>query len=430
MNRGDDAGKVTIGSTELDEDRFSRFKLITWWEQERLREANVLVIGAGALGNEILKNLALLGMRHLVVVDMDRIEYSNLSRSVLFRAEDVGLSKSARAAASVREIAPDAMVHNLDANVLSEIGLGVFAWADVILAGLDNREARLWINRSAWKVNRPWIDGAIEGINGVARLFLPGKPPCYECTLGETDWAILEKRLSCNLLTREEMSGGKTPTTPTTSSVIAGIQVQEAVKLLHGLPVLAGQGFVFEGLRHSSYLSSYTANPECMSHVQPITPVHYTGTSESTTLEQLHDFAREKLDSDDVYLEFSRDIIESLQCPKCGAKEDLYAAVGSVSSSKGTCPSDGTMREVITIHGYHSGDPIGARRISEIGLPLFDHFVARSGTKELPILISGDAPLVLGELTYHSPVIWEKVQSSYEEVNGDNPETQTKDEHD
>jgi molybdopterin/thiamine biosynthesis adenylyltransferase len=130
-----------------------------------------------------------------------------------------------------------------------------------VLGGLDNREARLWINRAAWKTNRPWVDGAIEGINGVARVFLPGQPPCYECTLGETDWAILDKRMSCNLLLHEPNPQGRVPTTPTISSIIAGIEVQEAVKVLHGLPTLAGKGYVFEGLHHTSYVTEYTENP-------------------------------------------------------------------------------------------------------------------------------------------------------------------------
>ena len=72
--------------------------------------------------------------------------------------------------------------------------------------------------------------------------------------------------MSCNLLTREANVDGKVPTTPTISSIVAGIQVQEAVKLIHGMPTLAGHGFVFEGLNHSSYRVEYTANPDCMSH--------------------------------------------------------------------------------------------------------------------------------------------------------------------
>src|SRR5271156_1281445 len=138
---------VRVLADDLEEDRFSRFRLIGWWDQERLRNANVVVIGAGALGNEILKNLALLGVRRILIVDLDRIEYSNLSRSVLYRPDDVGQSKAQTAARAARSLADDAVVHALDANILTQVGLGLFGWADVIIAGLDNREARLWINR-------------------------------------------------------------------------------------------------------------------------------------------------------------------------------------------------------------------------------------------------------------------------------------------
>src|SRR5215469_2374325 len=257
---------ITIPKSALREDRYSRLRLIPWWDQEKISSARVLVIGAGALGNEILKNLALLGFRQVIVVDMDRIDESNLSRTILYRESDIGGYKVDVAARAYRAITPDARVQPLVANVTRDCGLGLFASCDLILAGLDNREARLWINRSAWKVNRPWIDGAIEGINGVARVFPPGAAPCYECTLGEVDWAILEKRMSCNLLLREADVQGKVATTPSISSIIAGVQVQEAMKLIHGLPTLASRGYVFEGLNHTSYVVEYTENPSCMNH--------------------------------------------------------------------------------------------------------------------------------------------------------------------
>ena len=63
-----------------DEDRYARFRLIAWWDQQKLAAAKVLVVGAGALGNEVLKNLCLLGVGHVYVVDFDTIEESNLSR--------------------------------------------------------------------------------------------------------------------------------------------------------------------------------------------------------------------------------------------------------------------------------------------------------------------------------------------------------------
>ncbi|MCW5962654.1 MAG: ThiF family adenylyltransferase [Bryobacterales bacterium] len=205
---------VRVDTAELQDDRFSRLRLLPWWRQDVIEAARVLVVGAGALGNEILKNLALLGFRDVLVVDLDCIEASNLSRGVLFRQEDVGQAKANVAARAVRALYPNCRIQGMHANVLQDIGLGVFDWADVIIGGLDNREARLFLNRAAWKLGKPWIDGAIEGLNGVARVFEAGKPACYECTLGEVDWAILNRRMSCNLLTSADEEAGKVATTP------------------------------------------------------------------------------------------------------------------------------------------------------------------------------------------------------------------------
>lgn len=381
-----------------NDDRFSRFRLIGWWDQEKLRSARVLVIGAGALGNEILKNLALLGFANIVVVDLDSIEASNLSRSILFRAADVGRRKADVAAGAVRSIFPEAKVHSITANVVHSLGLGLFNWADVVLAGLDNREARLWINRACWKMNKPWIDGAIEGINGVARAFLPGKPPCYECTLGETDWAILNKRMSCNLLALESDVAGKVATTPTISSIIAGLQVQEAVKLLHGLPVLAGQGFIFEGLNHTSYKVEYTENADCMSHhtFAEVDPLRER--SHELTLAQLLDRARRQVGSQDVVIEFSRDVIHKLACSGCGAEEELFAAAGTVPYARGKCPACGQMRAVITAHSYSGQESFGTRTLAQLGLPAFDVFTARSAEREIAYLMAGDEKEVMGQM--------------------------------
>ena len=381
-----------------EEDRYSRLRLIPWWDQEKIRAAKILVIGAGALGNEILKNLALLGFHNIVVVDLDHIETSNLSRAILFRASDVGRSKADTVASAYEALLPEATVRPLTANVMQDCGLGLFAWADVILAGLDNREARLWINRCAWKVNRPWIDGAIEGINGVARAFLPGHAPCYECTLGETDWAILDRRMSCNLLLHKAHTEGRVPTTPTISSIIGGIQVQEAVKLLHGMPTLASKGYIFEGLHHTSYVVNYTENPDCLSHYTLENIVQIPEPSNALTLEQLRHRAAVDLGSDEVVLEFSRDIIHQLVCPKCGEEETCFVPVGAIRYDRGRCPRDGSMRVVQTLSGYRGESELAGRRLDQLGLPLFDIFTARSADAEISYCISGDAPSVLGPL--------------------------------
>ena len=387
-----------ISEDELRDDRFSRLRLISWWDQEKIAKCRLLVIGAGALGNEILKNAALLGFTQVVVVDLDRIEESNLSRAVLYRAGDVGKFKADAAASAYRSMAVEACVHPIVANVVHGCGLGLFEWSDIIVAGLDNREARLWINRSAWKVNRPWIDGAIEGINGVARVFLPGTPPCYECTLGEVDWALLQKRMSCNLLVLEPTVEGKIPTTPTISSIIAGIQVQEAVKLIHGMPTLASKGYVFEGMNHSSYTVEYTENPDCMSHYTLPQIVHLSETSAELTLEALRRRAQSDLESRDVAIEFSRDIVQKFVCPACQEEEELYRPVGSVAFQRAKCAKDGQLRTVSTLHSYSGEEELGGRTLDTLGLPLLDVFTARSGDREIAYIPYGDAPLVLGPL--------------------------------
>lgn len=395
---------VDVPQNGATEDKYSRLRLISWWDQEKIARCRLLVIGAGALGNEILKNAALLGFRKIVVVDMDRIEESNLSRAVMFRAEDVGESKAEVAARAYHSLAPEATVRPFRANVIQECGLGLFEWSDVILAGLDNREARLWINRSAWKVNRPWIDGAIEGINGVARVFLPGMAPCYECTLGEVDWELLQKRMSCNLLTLEPAAEGKIPTTPTISSIIAGVQVQEAVKLIHGLPTLASKGFIFEGMNHSSYVVEYTSNQDCMSHYTLPEIIRLPETSAELTLRDLRERAQADLASSQVAVEFSRDVLQKFVCPICKREEELYRPVGSVPFEQAACKNDGHLRTVISLHGYSGEAELDKYRLSDLGLPPLDIFTARAGDREIGYMPYGDAPLVLGTLADQAAV--------------------------
>jgi molybdopterin/thiamine biosynthesis adenylyltransferase len=389
-------------TTAEQEDRFHRFRLISWWDQDRLRNARVLVIGAGALGNELLKNLALLGVGNVLVADMDRIENSNLSRSVLYRASDNGQLKATAAARASKEIYPDLNVHAFNGNVVYDLGLGVFRWADVVLGGLDNREARLAINRACWKVNRPWIDGAIEAIQGTARVFVPDGPaqaaPCYECTMSETDWRLLNLRRSCNLLTRQEMQNGKTPTTPTISSIIAGVQTQEAVKLLHGMESFPGKGWVFVGLSADSYQVEFQRKEDCYSHEPLDEIISLDARADTLTVRDLLGLARERL-GPTAEIEMGRDILEKLVCPKCHASETLFASLGKVTADKSWCPTcKDVRRDVVTFHKIRGNEAFVNQTLASIGVPAFDILIARAGGRSVGFELSGDAADVLGPL--------------------------------
>lgn len=398
-----DSNTIQITATDAnaeEHDRFHRFKLIGWWDQEKLANAKVLVIGAGALGNEIIKNLALLGVGNILVADLDRIENSNLSRSVLYRAIDNGSYKAEVAARAARDIYPGLKSHHFNGNVVYDLGLGVFRWADVVIGGLDNREARLAINRNCWKLNKAWIDGAIEQIQGVARVFSPithPEGPCYECTMSATDWKLLANRRSCNLLTRSEMQAGKTPTTPTISSIIAGVQCQEAVKLLHDMETIAGRGWVFAGLTADSYSIEYQAKPDCYSHdtLESIVPLQ--GGTATVTTGGLLALARKML-GPDTELEIARDMLEKLVCPNCHAEQLMYVSLGKVKADAAPCPHCGTRRDPVTFFKIRGNEPFLNKTLADIGVPPFDILIARGGGQSIGFELSGDAQAVLGPL--------------------------------
>ena len=124
----------TASPLVLDADeRFSRFDKVEWWDRSRMRSARVLVAGAGALGNEVIKNLALLGIGHLAVADMDHVEISNLTRSPLFRASDAGQPKAECAVRAARDLYPDIDARALVGNITADLGLGWVRWADVVV---------------------------------------------------------------------------------------------------------------------------------------------------------------------------------------------------------------------------------------------------------------------------------------------------------
>lgn len=382
-----------------DEGRFSRFELIGWWDQSRLAAARVVVIGAGALGNELLKNLALLGVGNVFVADLDRIEQSNLSRSVLYRESDCGRRKAEVAAERAAEIYPEMRTQAFHGNVVHDLGLGVYRWADVILGGLDNREARVSINQSAARVGKVWIDGAIERLDGVARVFDAATGPCYECTMSDVDWKMLEARRSCALLTRDEMEQGKVPTTPTTSSIVAGVQAQEAVKLLHGMETLSGQGFVFDGMWHQSYVVNYSRLEDCPAHesfesVEEL-PLKTTETRAGDFLERV----RSDLGPAAV-IEVNSDLLESLTCASCNVTEPLFASLGKVTESQGKCAACGENRSPDMYHTIGDQPQLLDKTLAELGVPEWDILTGRAGLKQRHYEFSGDRETVLGKLSH------------------------------
>lgn len=388
---------LELKSSDFEEDRYARLRLIPWWDQDRLKNATIMVVGAGAIGNELIKNLTLLGIGKILIFDMDSIESTNLTRSVLFRSNDVGRFKAEVAAERAREINPDVKTKSFVSNIIDDVGLGVFRRSDVVLGGLDNREARLSINQSCYKVNKPWIDGAIEALNGFARVFVPGRGACYECTMTETDWMLINKRKSCALLTHEQMAQGKIPTTPTSSSVIAGIQVQELLKLLHkdrNLPTLTGKGFVFNGLTHDSYVVEYQEKADCMSHDTYEEIIEKPWSARTTTLKEI--FLQVKNDlGEKAVVDFDRDIATLGHC-SCGQRKEIYQPVHKLKAETVKCPGCGKQMSFDVIHSINGEESFLDKTPFEIGLPLLHIVGGRKGISMKYYEFTNDVEEVFG----------------------------------
>jgi adenylyltransferase/sulfurtransferase len=380
--------------------RYHRQSLIGWWDQERVRSARILVLGAGALGNEILKNLALLGVGDVLVYDMDLIEESNLSRCVLFRESDGGAAKARVAVDRMRELNPDVRAEGRVENLSHKAGLGVFVWADVVICGVDNREARIFVNGACSRARRRWVDGAIEGLSGIARVFDPAEGSCYECTMNETDRKLVAERRSCALLARDVVEAGHVPSTAVAASVVAAIEVQEAIKILHQQPSLSGEGLHINGLWSDVSRVKYPRREDCTGHetLPPVVPLGLA--SSAVTLEALLERAEREL-GEEAVLDFSRDVVVSLECSSCGIREPRPGVLGELREKDAACPRCGTHR-IVEFASSASRDGIIdlSRTPAQIGLPLFDVLVARSGLeRQQAWLFDGDAPAVLGSLS-------------------------------
>lgn len=250
---------------------------LSWFKQAKVEEARIMVVGCGALGNEVLKDLVLFGVQHLVIVDFDRIEPSNLSRSILFSRTDAEQHayKVDAAANRLREINPQIDVQTIKGDIAHEVGLGLLQQMDVAICCVDNRYARYCLNRLCMRAGTPWVDGGIDALEGTCRVFIPGKN-CYACNLGPEGLKELARRRSCSSIIQKNEEAGRVPTTPITASIIAAVQVQEAMKLIHReeteqgeLTSLCGKMFYYEGQHLTSRLVSFQAwDDDCPVHEQ------------------------------------------------------------------------------------------------------------------------------------------------------------------
>lgn len=415
---------------------FDRQERIEWWSQSQLSNAHVLVVGAGALGNEVLKNLSLLGVGHILVIDFDTIEDSNLSRTVLFRTSDAadGASKAIVAARRARDLNPNprAIIQSIQGNVVWELGSGIYRHVDLVIGCLDNTEARLAVNLGCWQAEKTWIDGGIWELSGSVAVYDASRDKaCYECGMTAERYRLAKVRYSCtNETVKAKIRQGHEPTTQTTSAVIAAIQSQEAVKLLHSLPSFAGRQMIFNGASHFYNGGDYnpmttmelTLNPACLCHSEDrfehVLELDEARASE-TTARQLIAMVEANTGVSNLRLELGRTFVVEAICSQCNQHIDLRRPLYRVRdidavcpTCKVTCPSCGAISE-----GQPDCPNCGQADISELRLLTF-HTLSAAEPEMDPFLDYTLANLGIPPL-HIVRVLSESVQHFNVELTGD-----------
>jgi molybdopterin/thiamine biosynthesis adenylyltransferase len=188
------------------------------------REVKVLVVGLGGLGSFVATELAHLGVKNLILVDNDKVSFSNLNRQILYGYADVGKSKALVAARRLRSIYPDLKIEAFDARLTPANGKYLVEKADIVIDCTDNFATKKFLNKLAYHLKRGFISAGVGAWEGWVASFpffdKSDEIPCLECIFPKDVEALKE-------LEKENI-----PTAVTTVAVIASLQVQEFIKML------------------------------------------------------------------------------------------------------------------------------------------------------------------------------------------------------
>jgi adenylyltransferase/sulfurtransferase len=375
----------------MEAERYDRQQRIAGWKQPALSAARVIVAGAGALGNEAIKNLALMGVGHILIIDFDRIELSNLSRAALFLERDVGRAKAEVAAERASQLNPEIQARHINGDLFSDIGLGFYRHADLVIGALDNVAARSQVGLSCGLAGIPFLDGGMWAWGGEVRWFKGGAETCFECTLSYDDRKFAFERRSCTCFRQldDEQATRITPTTISIAAIIGGLLAQEAAQFLCGLEIQGGEALVYNGLKRSLHRSTLARDAQCPYH-EP-----YAGVQElemqaaSATVSDILRGVEPEL-AGACSLELGRDFLLSFRCSSCGAQEEVNALVNRMDESSSVCPRCGHARQPSIINSVTSDHALAGRSLSELGVPPGEVLVARAGEQLRLYELTGD----------------------------------------
>ena len=245
------AAELTIDEVR----RYSRHLIIPdvgMTGQKRLKNAKVLVVGAGGLGSPALLYLAAAGVGTLGVIDFDVVDESNLQRQIIHGQADVGRPKALSARDSIKEVNPyiDVVVH--EEALTNDNVMEIFSRYDLIVDGTDNFATRYMVNDACVLLGKPYVWGSIYRFDGQASVFWADYGPCYRCLYPEPPPPGMVP--SC-------AEGG---VLGVLCASIGSIQVTEAIKLITGTgDSLAGRLMIYDALEMNYRTLNIKKDPNC-----------------------------------------------------------------------------------------------------------------------------------------------------------------------
>jgi adenylyltransferase/sulfurtransferase len=220
--------------------------------QKRLKNAKVLVVGAGGLGSPALLYLAAAGVGTLGIVDFDTVDESNLQRQIIHGVSDIGKSKAESARESIAEVNPYVKVILHKERLESDNVMEIFAPYDLIVDGTDNFATRYLVNDACVFLHKPYVWGSIYRFDGQASVFWADYGPCYRCLYPEPPPPGMVP--SC-------AEGG---VLGVLCASIGSIQVNEAIKLITGIgEPLSGRLMIYDALEMSYKTVKINKDPDC-----------------------------------------------------------------------------------------------------------------------------------------------------------------------
>ncbi|KAI1001785.1 Ubiquitin-activating enzyme [Podosphaera aphanis] len=155
--------------------------------QTLVKEARLLLVGAGGIGCELLKNLVLLGFGEIHIVDLDTIDLSNLNRQFLFRHEHIKKSKALVAKEAAHKFNPNVKLEAYSANIFDDkFNVDWFRGFTMVFNALDNLQARRQVNLMCIAANIPLVESGTTGFNGQVQVIKKNLTACYDCTPKQT----------------------------------------------------------------------------------------------------------------------------------------------------------------------------------------------------------------------------------------------------